>query len=116
VIAEHTSGNRRCRGRRPILVVSFLYLGAHRLEALAFVDHFHHVTRDADADASSQAHPIEYEIGAGRAVFEIARCIARVALCTAAAITRDKAESILIGNRETICFADFFRSLRDVGW
>jgi hypothetical protein len=32
---------------------------AHFLEAVAFIDHFHHVTRDANADASSKAHAIE---------------------------------------------------------
>ncbi|MEX0803314.1 MAG: hypothetical protein WD688_08370 [Candidatus Binatia bacterium] len=70
---------RRWRGRS-VLAVSFLNVRAHRLETLALIDHFHHVTRDTDADASGQAHSIEDKILGSRAVLDIARRIARVAL------------------------------------
>ena len=69
---------------------------AHRLKALTFVDHLHHVTRDANADTSGEAHSIEDEIVASRAVFHITRCIARMALCAAATVTGDVAESIAV--------------------
>jgi hypothetical protein len=53
-------GNRRGWGRWAVLAVRFLDLRAHFLETLALVHHFHHVTRDADADPSSQAHAVKF--------------------------------------------------------
>lgn len=57
-ITARLRNGRRGR-RRPIFVVSFLDLRAHFPEALAFVHHFHHVTRDVYANTSSKAHVIE---------------------------------------------------------
>jgi hypothetical protein len=54
------SGHRR-RGRT-VFAVSCLYLRALFPETFPFIHHLHHVTRDAYADVSSQAHAIEYEI------------------------------------------------------
>jgi hypothetical protein len=53
------SRNRRCRSRRPVFAVSSLDLRANLLERFALIHHLHHVTRDSNADASAQAHPIE---------------------------------------------------------
>ena len=53
------SRDGRRKGRGSILAVSLVDLGAHLFEALAFVDHLHHVTRDAYADVSGEAHSIE---------------------------------------------------------
>ena len=53
------SWRRRCRSRRTVLAVGFLDLRAHFLETLALIHHLHHVTRDADADRSAEAHTIE---------------------------------------------------------
>jgi len=71
--------NRRCGRGRSILAVGFLDLRAHFLEALAFVHHLHHVTRDADADASGQAHSIEFQIFGLRRILHVTRRVARVA-------------------------------------
>jgi len=60
-----TLWNRRCRRGRSILAVSFLDLRADCLETLAFVDHLHHVTRDAYADVSGKAHSIEFQFRGG---------------------------------------------------
>jgi len=90
------SRDRGCRRRRSVFAVSFLNLRAHCLKTLALVHHFHHVTRDANADTSGEAHSIEDEIVASRAVLHITRCIARVALCAAATVTGDVAESIAV--------------------
>jgi hypothetical protein len=51
--------NRRRRSGRPVLAVLLLDLGAHLPERFALIHHVHHVTRDAYADTSSQAHAIE---------------------------------------------------------
>ncbi len=45
--------------RRSIFTVLQLDLRSHFLEAFAFIHHLHHVTRDAYADPSGQAHSIE---------------------------------------------------------
>jgi hypothetical protein len=42
------------------------------------IHHSHHVTRDADADASREAHAIENRIRRCRTVFEITGCVAGV--------------------------------------
>ena len=57
--------NRWRRRGGSIFAVGFLNLRAHFLQALALVHHFHHVTRDAYADASSKAHAIEFQFFAG---------------------------------------------------
>jgi hypothetical protein len=54
--------NRRCGRGRPILAVGFLDLRAHFLETFAFVHHSHHVTRDANANPSGQAHSIKDQV------------------------------------------------------
>ena len=51
--------DRRRRRGRPILAVGFLDLRAHFLQAPALIHHLHHVTRDAYADVSGEAHSIE---------------------------------------------------------
>jgi hypothetical protein len=83
----------------------------HLFEALAFVDHLHHVTRDAYADVSGEAHSIEERIFRGRAVFEITRSIARMAFRAAAAVTGDILEGVAIGDGEAIGFPDFAGAL-----
>jgi hypothetical protein len=57
--------DRRRRRGRPILAVGFLNLRPHFLQAPALVHHSHHVTRDAYADASGQAHSIEFQFFSG---------------------------------------------------
>ena len=54
--------DRRRRCGRSVLAVSVLDLGSHFFQTLSFVDHFHHVTRDADADVSGKAHSIKYQL------------------------------------------------------
>jgi hypothetical protein len=46
---------------------------AHFLVALAFIHHLHHVTRNADADASAETHSIEDELLCRRVVLAITR-------------------------------------------
>ena len=72
---EHNvpSRNRRRWRRWTILTVAFFDLHSHFFEALTFVDHSHHVTRDADADVSAEAHSIDYRFFRRRVVLEIAR-------------------------------------------
>jgi DNA-binding transcriptional MerR regulator len=53
-------GNRRRWSRRSILAIRLFNLCSHFLETLALIHHFHHVTRDADADVSAETHTIEY--------------------------------------------------------
>ena len=43
-----------------MVTVRFLYICSNVFQPLAFVHHFHHVTRDAYADASGKAHAIEF--------------------------------------------------------
>jgi hypothetical protein len=109
------SRDGRSRGRWAVLAVFFLDLRAHFLEALAFVRHLHHVTRDAYADVSGEAHAIEDRLFRRRAVFEITRGIARMAFRAAAAVTGDILESIPIRDREAIRFPNFHGRLGDVG-
>ena len=54
--------HRRCGRGRPVLAVGILDLLAHFLEAFTLIHHCHHVTRDAYADPSGQAHSIKYQI------------------------------------------------------
>jgi hypothetical protein len=64
-LAARQLRNRRRRRGRSVFTVSFLDLRAHLLQALALIHHFHHVTRDAYADASSKAHSIKDRICGG---------------------------------------------------
>ncbi len=48
--------------RRSVFAVLLLDVRPHFLEAFAFIDHLDHVTRDAYADPSGQAHSIELKI------------------------------------------------------
>ncbi len=43
-----------------MFAVGFLNVHSHLLEMLPLIHHFHHVTRDADADASGEAHSIKF--------------------------------------------------------
>lgn len=106
--------HRRRRSRRSVFAVSFLDLRAHFSQTLALVDHFHHVTRDVDADASSEAHPIKDRVCRCRSILEITRSVARVAFRATAAIAWDVAKSFAIKNRETVSLADFGGTLRNV--
>ena len=112
--ASFRSGNHKGRGRRSILAVGFLNLRAHFLEALAVVHHLHHVTRDADADPSSQAHSIENQFRRRRILLEVARRVARVALGAATTVTGNVAKRISIGDGESVSFADLKRSAPDI--
>ena len=44
---------------RHLFAILLFDLRSHFLEAFASIHHFHHVTRDADADPSGQAHSIK---------------------------------------------------------
>ena len=110
---------RRSRhGRRwrrwSVLAVSALDLSAHFLQAFLSIDHLHHVTRDAYADVSGEAHSVENWFFRGRVVLEITGSVASVAVRTAPTIARNIAERIPIEYSESISLADFSGSLRDV--
>jgi hypothetical protein len=77
---ETESGNRKRRSRWSVLTVFLLDRCTHFLETFAFVLHLHHVTRDAYANVSGQAHSIEHQFVGSRAVLQVARCVARVPL------------------------------------
>ena len=55
-------GDRRGRRGRTVLAVSLIDIRPHFFQTLAFIDHFHHVTRDAYADVSGKAHSIKDRI------------------------------------------------------
>ena len=103
--------NRRRRRGRSILTVSFLNLRAHRLEILALVHHFHHVTRDAYADFSADAHRVEFRLLWRRIIIDVAGSIARVAVVHTAAIARNVAERFSIEDGEAVSVPDFRRSI-----
>ena len=60
-LVESSLRCRRRRGRRSVFAVRLLDLCPHLLESFTVIHHLHHVTRDANTDASSQAHTIKYQ-------------------------------------------------------
>ena len=70
--APRSLQNRWRRRCRPVFTVLLLDVRSHFLEALAFVHHLHHITRDAYANPSGQAHSIELQISGGRVVLHVA--------------------------------------------
>lgn len=116
MLTDRLTKDGRCRSGRTVLTVLLLDLGSHLLERFAFIHHFHHVTRDPYADASSQAHAIEFQFVGSRAVLDVARCVTGVALGAAAAVAGNVTKNLPIGDREAIRLADFIGSTPDVLW
>ena len=93
------------------MTIRFLDVGSDVFQSLAFVHHFHHVTRDAYADFSADAHWIEFRLIWWRIILDVAGSIARVAVVHAAAVTRNVPQGIAVEHRETISISDFGRSV-----
>src|SRR5581483_5126270 len=87
----------------------------HLLYRLTFVDHLQHVTRDADADVSSETHAVESEIPGLGIRFQVAGSIARVALFTASAVARNVAERVLVHDGEAVSLAHVRRRAQNIG-
>jgi hypothetical protein len=54
--------------RRSVFTVLLLDVRPHFLETFPLIHHLHHVTRDAYADTSGEAHSIKLQISASRHV------------------------------------------------
>jgi len=83
---------------------------------LSLVEHAHHVPRDADADPSAKAHPIELEPLRARGILEVAGRVARVSFGAATAEARDVPERVPVGDSEAVRLTDLgAHSLERIG-
>jgi hypothetical protein len=98
------------------VTIRFLDVGSDVFQSLAFVHHFHHVTRDAYADFSADAHWVEFRLIWWRIILDVAGSIARVAVVHAAAVTGNVAERFPIEDGEPISVPNFRRSISKVLW
>ena len=98
------------------MTVRFLDVCSDVFQALAFVHHFHHVTRDAYADFSADAHRVEFRLLWRRIILDVAGSIARVAVVHTAAIARNVAERFSIEDGEAVSVPDFRRSIPKALW
>ncbi len=72
-LSHPSSWNRRYRGRPAVTAVGSIDIRSNRAKRLPLVEHAHHVPRDADADPSAKAHPIELEPLRARGILEGSR-------------------------------------------
>ena len=89
------------------MTVRFVNVCTDVFQSLAFVHHFHHVTRDAYANFSGNAHWVKFGLLGWGIVLYITGGIARVAVVHAAAVTRNVPQGIAVEHRETIRISDF---------
>jgi hypothetical protein len=81
------------------------------------IHHSHHVTRDINADCSTNAHWIKLGFVYRRVIFDVTGCVASMTRCLATvAIAWDILKHWPIGHCETICFPNFHRSVFKTLW
>jgi hypothetical protein len=93
------------------MTVRFVNVCTDVSQPLAFVHHFHHVTRDAYTNFSANAHGVKFWLIGWGIVLYIAGSIARVAVVHAAAVTRNVPQGFAVEHSETISISDFGRSI-----
>jgi len=72
-LSHPSSWNRRYRGRPAVTAVGSIDIRSNLAKRFPLVEHAHHVPRDADADPSAKAHPIELEPLRARGILEGSR-------------------------------------------
>jgi len=101
----------RCWSRWSIVAIGFVDVCPDFFQSLAFVHHLHHVTRDAYADLSTDAHGVELWLRRRRVILDVAGRIARVTVVYTSAITWNEVERFSIKDGETITVTDFGRGI-----
>ena len=94
-----------------MFAVGLLDGGSNLFKPPAVVHHLHHVTSNAYADRSAEAHRIELRRVRRRVVLDVAGRIASVSVVDAAAVTWDVLQHLAIEDGEPIGVADFGRSI-----
>ena len=85
-----------------MMTVRFLDICSDVFQPVALIHHLHHVTHDAYADGSTNAHRVEFWLIRRRIIFHVARRITRMAVIPTAAVTRNITERFSIEHREPI--------------
>ncbi len=99
------------------LAVTFDDDRSHFLNRFSFLLHFHHVTRDIDADPSASSMAVELEHIARPAVIShVTTVVRRVANSVAAAETGDLLQQFLVGDGKAVGLFDLGRGVLQLGW
>ena len=89
------------------MAIRFLDVRTNIFQSLAFVHNLHHVTRDANADFSADAHGVKFRLIRRRIVFDIAGSVTRMPVVDTAAVTRNVAERFSIEHGETVSITSY---------